>query len=196
MILWWILLVILMFLLFFVGSSLHIAISYEGELSVKIRVWFFCHEFVKKEIEKDAQKLYQRTENTDFLDIIKEKKLKKIFGIVRNVGGVALKEAKKLFFRSVIDLVELSYLVVGEDAADTALKYGHLCAAVYPAMGALLTTARCKKHSVNLVPGFEAEKSNLNLTLKMHIRICYLLSAFFSVFFCALKYFYSEKNKQ
>lgn len=52
----------------------------------------------------------------------------------------------------------LEMKVAGPDAATTAIKYGEISAAVFPAMGYLCSKAKVKKYNVDLSPDFLAVK--------------------------------------
>lgn len=62
--------------------------------------------------------------------------------------------------------MSLSISVAGDDAADTAIKYGKYCAVVYPAVGTIVRVVKCKGYGVDINPNFsEKQKQKLTLTL-------------------------------
>lgn len=65
--------------------------------------------------------------------------------------------------------------VVGEDAADTAVKYGYVCSAVYLPIAVLSEHSVIKKHSEDISAGFLAEKTAAELELTAKIRPLFLI---------------------
>ena len=77
--------------------------------------------------------------------------------------------------------------VVGEDAADTAIKYGYVCSAVYPVISILEQNCVLKKHYTDISAGFLAEKTAAEMELTFKIRLLFLLGAAFKAAFRGIK---------
>ena len=63
----------------------------------------------------------------------------------------------------------LDLVVVGEDAADTALKFGYACSAIYPLLSLIDRHTKLKKHEEYIDAGFKAEKTQVRFLPKAHI---------------------------
>lgn len=51
--------------------------------------------------------------------------------------------------------------IVGEDAADTAIKYGEVCAAVFPMLSILLSNMRRYSQDIEITPNFDGEEGRI-----------------------------------
>lgn len=70
------------------------------------------------------------------------------------VGGLFGGIFKHFVFRELY----LEMKVSGSDAAETAIKYGKISSAVFPAMGLICSKARVKKYNIDISPDFLAVK--------------------------------------
>ena len=88
-------------------------------------------------------------------------------GLYRRGGVEAITEAfkrlaslagnvlKPVFRHLRIRRLDINIIVASEDAADTAINYGRLCAGVYPALTVLLSVMKYDDYSVNIRPDFD-----------------------------------------
>ncbi len=70
------------------------------------------------------------------------------------VGGLFGGTFKHFVFRELY----LEMKVAGPDAAETAIKYGKISSAVFPAMGLICSKAKVKKYDIDISPDFLAVK--------------------------------------
>ena len=191
---------IVMFFLLVLFSSIHVTVVYEDVIGIKIRFWFLLFKFPKykeKHLEeKKEKKSVEEEKKSGALDIIKKKGIKQIAQFVKTITFSIFRAVKKMLSHFIVDRFDCSVLVVGSDAADTAIKYGYLCAACYPILGRLKTSSFCKKQSFRLAPGFCAEKSMVRCNIKFHIKIIYLLSAVFLVALDLIKCLIVQKKAE
>lgn len=191
---------IVVFFLLVLFSSIHVTVIYEDTVGIKIRFWFLLLEFPKykeKHLEeKEEKKSAEKEKKSEILDIIKKKGIKQIAQLVKTIAFSIFRAVKKMLSHLIVDRFDCSVLIVGSDAADTAIKYGYLCAVCYPILGRLKTSSFCKKQSFQLTPGFCAEKSMIRCNIKFHIKIIYLLSAVFSVAFNLVKCLIIQKKAE
>lgn len=83
-----------------------------------------------------------------------------------------LKKARKhLLSRIYFDRLHLFISVGSPDAAETALMYGRLNAAVFPIVGLLDANKKIKVGNVRIVPDFTAEKTSAILDAEVYFRI-------------------------
>lgn len=69
-------------------------------------------------------------------------------------GGIFGSIFKHFVFRELY----LEMIVSGPDAAETAIKYGKISSAVFPAMGLLCSKAKVRKYDIDISPDFLAVK--------------------------------------
>ena len=91
--------------------------------------------------------------------------VKMLQGVKNSLGGFF----GKLYRNIVIDELYLTMITVGNDAADTALKHGKLCAWAYPILGKLISTCKVKKYNFDFTPDFIGVKSNATAYVRLHL---------------------------
>lgn len=65
----------------------------------------------------------------------------------------------------------------GDDAANTAIKYGKVCSAVYPSMGFICSNMKVKQYDVNVVPDFISAENIATFKLSLSVRPIKLTNA-------------------
>lgn len=83
----------------------------------------------------------------------------------KQLGGF-LKGVYKAF---TIENLTLLLKVCDTDAAQTAIKYGKVCSAVYPSMGFIVSNMRVKQYDVNVVPDFINNSNEAIFKLKLSV---------------------------
>ncbi|MFR1434827.1 MAG: DUF2953 domain-containing protein [Acutalibacteraceae bacterium] len=87
--------------------------------------------------------------------------------MMAKLAADALRRALRVI---VVDRLQVRLIVVGEDAADTAVRYGKICAAVYPAQAVLETVMKVRRRQIDVEPGFLQEKSSTAVDLRAHVQ--------------------------
>lgn len=72
----------------------------------------------------------------------------------------------------------ISLLVGAGDSAETAIKYGKTCAAVFPAMGLITDTMRVNKYSLDVNPDFIYGKNKARLHVQLSVIPRRLINSF------------------
>lgn len=112
--------------------------------------------------------------------LIKEKGLSWLVDVIKKVADLAVGALKYFFRHIIIRKFMLSITIAGDDAADTAVKYGKLCAAVYPSVGIIAGAARCKKYGIDIAPDFgRGAKTEINMYLKARVLLLWLVTLVF-----------------
>lgn len=75
----------------------------------------------------------------------------------RMLGGCML----RIYRGIAVNKFVLRAEIVGEDAADTAVKYGRVCAAAYPALSYLLGSARRYSQDIEITPNFDGDEGRI-----------------------------------
>lgn len=71
----------------------------------------------------------------------------------------------------------LDMTVAGSDAAETAIKYGKISSAVFPAMGLICSKARVKKYDIDISPDFLATKDDARFHVQFGISPIFITNA-------------------
>ena len=130
----------------------------------------------KKKKPKKADE-EQKSEETKKESLIKEKGISWLFDLIKKIADLAVGALKDFFRHIIVKKLLLSISIAGSDAADTAVKYGYCCSAVYPAFGIIVGAVRCKKYGGDISPDFEEKaKSAVNMELESRIKILWLLA--------------------
>lgn len=95
----------------------------------------------------------------------------------------------------------ISLLVGAGDSAETAIKYGKTCAAVFPAMGLITDTMRVNKYSLDVNPDFIYGKNNARLHVQLSVIPRRLINSFIGlgvriVFKVVLEFLKGSKAKK
>ncbi|MBQ8056800.1 MAG: DUF2953 domain-containing protein [Ruminococcus sp.] len=190
----YILLVLALLITFLCLIKIQFTAVYENELTLKLRVLFFEYTLVpfekksKKRKKKREKKILKKKKDEDGT---KEKKTKKpsylkqlsdkkgvegLISMLTEIVKLIGTTLKGIFTNIVIKHFDLKLTVVGDDAADTALKYGKLCGVVYSAVSVICSTAKCEDYNVNVIPDFDDEaKMKVFADAKFYIRVFYVL---------------------
>lgn len=130
----------------------------------------------KKKKPKKADE-EQKSEETKKESLIKEKGISWLFDLIKKIADLAVGALKDFFRHIIVKKLLLSISIAGSDAADTAVKYGYCCSAVYPAFGIIVGAVKCKKYGVDISPNFEEKaKSAVNMEFEARIKILWLLA--------------------
>ncbi len=75
------------------------------------------------------------------------------------------------------NLTVLFRVSAGDDAAQTAVKYGKVCSAVYPAMGFICSNMKVKQYDANVAPDFISAENTATFKLSLSVRPIKLTNA-------------------
>ncbi len=138
----------------------------------------------KEKADKPAKKKKEKKKpdgegkkKKDFLSLKKRAKELKENGIM--AAAAWLKELAGLVMTTlsrIVDAITVKKLyadgeIAGEDAAQTALTFGKLCATVYPALGIIESKLKVKKQQVRLVPAFCLEKTQFTFDVVVSVSL-------------------------
>ncbi len=121
-----------------------------------------------------------------------------LYNLAKALGGFF----GKLYKTFTIDEFYLTMVTVGADAADTAQKYGKLCAWLYPLLGKIASTCKMKKYDFDISPDFLGNKKESYLYTRFHVTpiritnavVCLAVILLFKVLFKVL--FSNQKSKK
>lgn len=172
----YILLGILLFLLLLCFVRLRLFLTYTDDARLRIKVLFYEKVLLpaekkpkKQKPEKKAKKKPEpkpeekkeepKEKKPSYLQKLKDKKgmtgLISLFTDLAKIAGGAL---KRLFRHIVIKKLEVGIALNSGDAASTALNYGRVCSALYPAVNIIAAATVCKDYHVTVEPVFDDER--------------------------------------
>ena len=175
-------------------------LSYNKELSCVLYIGFVKYTVFpakpkkkKDKSKKEAEKKSEEKEKKS--NPIKEKGLDWLVNVIKQVANLA-KDALKDFFRHIIvKRFMISIRVAGDDAADTAVKYGHCCSAVYPAVGLIVGAVKCRDYGIDISPDFEENAEfDADIDLEARILIFWLITLIIKHGYKGIKLLLDLKN--
>ena len=189
---------VIAFFIVLLSIKLVITVHYEDDISLSVG-WLFLKFNIlpKKENDDKPKKEKKKKEKTeeqpqDKDETVKEPKKKKDNMFVRfyknrGVSGVVqlLKDAanalggmfKRIGRSFLFEELFIALEVGASDSAETAIKYGKVCSAAFPAMGLIVSTMRVKKYSIDINPDFLYGRNVARLHTKISVRPIKLINA-------------------
>ena len=159
--------------------------QYSDSLTLKLRVLFVTFTLVpskkkpKKAKAKKVKKKKKKTEEQKQSYVKKLSDKKGVSGIVSMIAELAKLAGttlKGVISHTVIRKFDIRINVVGDDAADTALKYGKICSVFYPAVTIVCESAMCKDYFLDVTPDFSDDAvSKVYGDFRFDIRVFYVL---------------------
>lgn len=188
------LLLLLCLALLFLPVSVSIKFKEDFFVKIKffgIKVYEIPQKKVKKEKTENSEKdvKAEKTENTiltkakSFFAFFKKKY--GFFGAVKRILSFLQDELVhiKPFLKHIkVKKVVLNLIVSGEDAADTAIKYGQICTAVYPVLSFFDSVCKINFKEINVKSDFADGKNEFDFSLLVKLKIYYLLKTVFKVY--------------
>jgi len=176
--------------------------AFETQLSAKVRYLFISYTIVPQK-EKDSKKAKKKAEGqkaekkednkSKIKGILKQKGLGGFLSLVKEFTGIATESAKRLLKHLVISNISTEIIVATEDAAQTALNYGYVCAVIYPTFSVIIGNCKCKKYNIRVVPDFDKSESEVAFSVKASVKLFFIISAALSALFNFLKIMKSAK---
>ena len=193
----YIILGIIAFIILLLSIKVMITVHYDEELTVSLSWLFLKFDLLPmKEKHPNKEKKKKEPEKTD--EKIPEPKKKKDNMFVRfyhnqGVSGVVqlLKDAAAALggmFRRIgraflFEELYVSLTVGSGDAANTAVKYGKVCAAAFPSMGFIVSNMRVKKYNIEVTPDFVGGSNSARMHVKTAVIPLRLINAVIVVAF-------------
>ncbi|MCH5296067.1 MAG: DUF2953 domain-containing protein [Ruminococcus sp.] len=186
----YILLGILLGILLILLIPIRIRLKYQKEFELLLYIGFVKLRLIpakpkKPKKEKSKGKSKEKTEEKPKeaeknKNIIQEKGISWLVNLIKKVSELACGVLKDFFKHIIIKRMMLSIVIAEDDAAKTAINYGYYCSAVYPAVGIIVRSAKCKKYGIDIKPNFdENAKSSYYFDLDVKILVIWILAVIF-----------------
>lgn len=169
--------------------------AFDDTLIVKMKILFFNFEiiptedrvqaFLDKRSEKKKQKLKkireeerkERAGETFFDSLSNCAGVDGLMDILTEIAQFVGSTVKDLLAKVVIKKFNIDILLRGDDAADTAVKYGKVCGVFYSAVSLILSACKCRNYHLNLTPDFDDSKeSEVKCEARFYIRLIHVLA--------------------
>lgn len=182
----YIILGIFLFILLLLLIPVHINIEYDGEVRIVVRYLFIKYNVYpqppkkekkkpeKKKKPEEEEKEKEKKENPA-VSFVKEHGIDAVIEILKAVIDIIKNSLGSTARHLVISKLVINAIIVGKDSADTALKYGYACSAIYPMVSILENTAQLRRHSEDISAGFLFEKTIVEFIFHSRIRPYWLV---------------------
>ncbi|MGN1043456.1 MAG: DUF2953 domain-containing protein [Acutalibacteraceae bacterium] len=163
---------ILIFIILFMPINFYI--RYQQKWSCRVRVLGFEFEFDTSGSNSKKSK----SSNSKFNDVTKNLKSKGFISSLKYIVSVTfltVKTARAFLRRIKIKYLNLHVFISGEDAYETAIKYGQASAVIYPSINYLKEILRIKKLNLMVEPDFKSLKSKILFETGFKVNIFNLL---------------------
>ena len=185
-----------LFLLFLCPVTLRF--RYDGTPHAKIRYLFFFYTLPldkpqkkKKEKKKKApsapsQEESQEKKKGSFGKMVEQKGLVGAVSEVADVLRLLLQKAARLLSHARVPRFSLTARIGGEDAAQAAINFGGVCAAVYPLLGFASALMRFRSPHLDLRPDYESKDWSASADITLRIALFWIpavgISALWALF--------------
>lgn len=161
-----------------------------------VKIQLYPQKPKKKKKKKNPKKTDEEQKGEKKKEsLVKQKGISWLFDLIKKIADLAVGALKDFFRHIIVKKLMLSINIAGKDAADTAVKYGYCCSAVYPAFGIIVGAVKCKSYGVDISPDFEEKaKSAVNMELEAKIKILWLLALVLKHGYKGLKLLVDLKN--
>lgn len=197
----YILLGILLVIFLLLLMPVNLKASYNEDFRCSLKIGFIKISLYPQKPKKKKKKKKQKKADEEQKgekkkeSLIKEKGISWLFDLIKKIADLAVGALKDFFRHIIVKKLMLSISIAGNDAADTAVKYGYCCSAVYPAFGIIVGAVKCKSYGVDISPNFEEKaKSAVNMELEAKIKILWLLALVLKHGYKGLKLLADLKN--
>ena len=122
-------------------------------------------------------------EGKELFSFLKEKH--GFFGAVKKLLALSrqmLAHIKALLKHTKLKNIRVAITVSGEDAADTAIKYGQVCSAAYPVLSYIDSFKTVSFKKIDIKSDFEENKKEFEFSFKIKIQIIYMLISAFKIY--------------
>ena len=184
----YVLIAILVILLVALSIPVTGRIVYDGELKARVRVLGFSvvrsdgkqerrHRKIRKEKKEKRTKKDKPSKWQELKELLKQDDAAGTLHFVGGVARLAGRAVGRLLRAVTVTDLQLQMLIATGDPADTAQRYGQVCAVLYPAMELIAHRVRIRRRRVRIEPNFLLEKSCARFDVRFRVSVWRLLGA-------------------
>ena len=159
-------------------------ITYDGALSVRMRVLGIPFTILPKEKTEKKKRPAKKTAKEKKPSAVQELaallKQDDIGGTLHFLGGVAVLAGKTVgrLLRSItVTQLDLQMRIATDDVAVTAQRYGQVCSVLYPSLAIIERWVRMRRRNLRVEPNFLMDTSAARFDIRLHVSLWRLLGA-------------------
>lgn len=183
----WVLFSLLGLLVLLIGAlsvPVYGRITYDGALSVRMRVLGIPFTILPQEKTEKKKRPAKKTAKEKKPSAVQELaallKQDDIGGTLHFLGGVAVLAGKTVgrLLRSItVSQLDLQMRIATDDAAVTAQRYGQVCSVLYPSLAIIERWVRMRRRNLRVEPNFLMETSAARFDIRLHVSLWRLIGA-------------------
>lgn len=197
------LIVLIVFLVIFLISLIRIRViaEYNDNLILTVRLLFIKLTFTQKEKQKKKKKKpkggkktsgkkgkgksknknnFEKENKNALKTMLRKQGLNGLIEILKNLISLAKGSLRYFFKHFIVDNFDIKVIVSGEDACDTAVQYGAVCAVIYPIVGQLAYCLDFRDYTADVLCNFdENNKTSVHFYLNGSVRIIFIVILLF-----------------
>ena len=188
---------IVIVLLILLLSSIRINIEYHDTTKkVKINYLFFHYNILHKKNNKSKEKTKKdkkkssKNKKQDLINTFKD------LDNLKEILSIFFYSIKSFILKTKIKLINIDLSIAKDNACDTALSYGKICATFGPIINIILKKDKFRKCSIKIYPNFKETKTKVTANLKFKIRLLNIISLIVKAIFDFIKYYIKIKVKK
>lgn len=164
-------------------NELHLSVRY---LFVKIRLLPEKPKKPKKQKKKEAAKRAEKkqeqkkeNETADKLkEVVKKTGVGGLLEIIGEIAKIVGRGTMSIVHRIVISKLDIEIRNGGEDAAQTAINYGYISAALYPAVSIILNNVKKYKSAcVQIFPDYDSRETTVKCSVRVKVKLWWIVSS-------------------
>lgn len=171
-----VLLIIFAVIFLFFISKVRLDVYYTDKLNVRVRYLFLTFRITKPKPGKTKLERPKLEKIQNKRKKVSLEQIKSFIDIFGRFWNEALELAAKIKNNISIDIFDLELTIGGDDAADTAITYGAVCAAVYPTVSIIDKIIKMRKRKILINANFNSQ-SYIKFKVKASIRVGILICA-------------------
>lgn len=185
--------------------SVTVDLTFDSKLMLKIKylgITLFDNQ-KRVSVKKSKKKKSKSSSNDDAPAkkdgfVKKTYKQKGLLGTINYFSDILVIVIKKLWWvvkRLKFRRFKLDIIIATADAADTAMQYGKICAAVYPIISLLQSVNDFKAKNINISADFDKTESQFKTSIFVKTQVIYLLITAIGILVQFLKLQRKEREK-
>ncbi len=164
-----------------------VSVQYDKKFDLKVKyagITVYNTQNPKKQKKEPTTKNVQKSNKPKKDNFVKvQYKQRGLLGTIRYFCDVIVMIGRKLVHlikKFKVKNFEMYLTVATEDAADTAIQYGTVCAAVYPTLAFIQSNMNFQPKKIDISADFDKKKSEFGISCVFSVKTIYLLITAFS----------------
>lgn len=150
-----------------------------------------------KEAEKKSEAKKENETSKKIKEILRKTGIGGFIEIITELAKIAGRGAMGIVRHIVISRLNIEIRNGGEDAAQTAINYGYISAALYPAVSIILNNVKkYKRACVQIFPDYDSRDTTVKCRVKLKVKLWWILSAALKTLWAFIKELMKLKKQE